>query len=64
MANMTSYFVTRIVSDQQQANDFKSINKKAYPLFKDGHIQSIKASIYSNKYYITAECIPEMKFII
>ena len=61
MANLTTYFVTRIVSDNKQANDFKSINKKAYPLFKDGNVQYISTSAYQGKCYITATCIPEMK---
>ena len=41
IASMTNYFVTRIVSDGKPANDFKSLNAHAYPLFKAGHIQSI-----------------------
>ena len=43
------------------ATDFKNLNKKAYPLFKDGHVQEIKTCIHQQHYYITAICIPEMK---
>ena len=62
MANLTTYFITRLVSDQRTAKDFKNLNKKvAYPLFKDGHVQEIKTCIHQQHYYITAICIPEMK---
>ena len=62
MANLTTYFITRLVSDQRAAKDFKNLNKKAaYPLFKDGHVQEIKTCIHQQHYYITAICIPEMK---
>ena len=42
VANMMTYFVTRKALDGRQANDFKTINSYAFPLFKSGHIQSIK----------------------
>ena len=62
MANLTTYFITRSVSNQRAAKDFKNLNKKAaYPLFKDGHVQEIKTCIHQQHYYITAICIPEMK---
>ena len=61
MGNLTTYFITRLVSDQRAANDFKNLNKKAYPLFKDGHVQEIKTCIHQQHYYITAICLPEMK---
>ena len=62
MANLTTYFITRLVSDQRAAKDFKNLNKKAvYPLFKDGHVQEIKTCIHQQHYYITAIRIPEMK---
>ena len=33
MANLTTYFITRLVSDQRAAKDFKNLSKKAaYPL--------------------------------
>ena len=53
MANLTTYFITRLVSDQRAAKDFKNLNKKAaYPLFKDGHVQ--ETCIHQQHYYITA----------
>ena len=59
MANLTTYFITRLVSDQRAAKDYKNLNKKvAYPLFKDGHVQENKTCIHQ---HITAICIPEMK---
>ena len=42
MANMTAHF---LVSDKKEGNDFKNIT---YPLFHDGHIQSIFACIYQD----------------
>ena len=51
-----------MVCDYRAANDFKNLNKRAYPLFKDGHIQSVYACIYQNKVYaIKATCLAEMK---
>ena len=41
MANMMEYFLVRKAIDGMPNNDFKNINKKAFPLFKAGHIQSV-----------------------
>ena len=40
MAHITNYFIERLASDGKAAKDFKNVNKKAFPLFKDGHVQS------------------------
>lgn len=40
MANLTTYFITRLVSD------FKNLNRKAYPLFKDGHACASNQGMY------------------
>jgi hypothetical protein len=61
MQHMTNYFVTKLVSDHRAANDFKNLNKRAYPLFKDGHLQTIYACKYQNLYVIKVVCLPEMK---
>ena len=37
------------------------MNKKAYPLFKDGHVQSIRASFSDEKVTYMSKCLPEMK---
>ena len=60
VGNITAYF-TRITLDGKSANDFKSINSKAYPLFRDGHVQIILAYTTEGKTYYQAECLPEMK---
>ena len=45
-----------------QANDFESINKKAFLLYKDRHVQSIKASVDDErKCTYKCACLPEMK---
>ena len=59
--NMTSYFVTRLAGDGKAANDFKNLNKHAFPLFKAGHIQSILVSHSKNIFIIKCYCLPEMK---
>lgn len=62
LVNMVSYFVSRKVSDGQEAGDFKNINNRSYPLFKAGHIQRIKV-IKGNddKVYLVGVCLPEMR---
>ena len=61
IANITNYFIVRITSDGNSANDFKSLNSKAFPLFKDGHVQSIQVRTNVDKTYYQANCLPEMK---
>ena len=60
LANITDYFISRII-DGKSANDFKNMNTKAYPLFKDGHVQNIVAYTTDDKTYYQADCLPEMK---
>lgn len=47
--------------DGKLANDFKNMNKKAYPLYKDGHLQSIIAIIDDRHCTYQGVCLPEMK---
>ena len=63
IGNITHYFVTRITSDGKSGNDFKNINTRAFPLFKDGHVQNIMAykSTSGDITYYQANCLPEMK---
>lgn len=61
MENMSVYFVSRLVSDGKAANDYKNLKKKAYPLFKAGHIQSILVSYQNDQYIVKCICLPEMK---
>lgn len=61
LANITDYFISRITVDGKSANDFKNMNTKAYPLFKDGHVQNIIAYTSDDKTYYEADCLPEMK---
>ncbi len=61
MANITNYFITRIACDGKSAKDFKNINTKAFPLFKDGHVQNIAAHIDVKFIFFQAACLPEMK---
>ena len=62
LASMMAYFVTRKVSDGQNAGDFKHLNNHSYPLFKSGHFQkilTIKGN--DNNVYLNAVCLPEMR---
>jgi len=61
MATITNYFIKRITCDGKSAMDFKSLNTKAFPLFKDGHVQNIMACIRDQNLVIQAVCLPEMK---
>ncbi len=61
MVHITNYFIERLTSDGKAAKDFKSVNKKAYPLFKDGHVQSIKACTDDQRCTYKSICLPEMK---
>ena len=61
MPNMMTYFVMRKALDGRQANDFKNINSHAFPLFKSGHIQSIKICSDVAQHHYTCLCLPEMK---
>lgn len=61
MASITNYFITRIASDGKSARDFKNLNSGAFPLFKDGHVQSITASVRDKVVVCRAVCLPEMK---
>ena len=40
---------------------FKNIMSKAFPLFKDGHIQDITVCTTNNKSFFQAKCLPKMK---
>ncbi len=42
-------------------NDFKTVNKKAYPLFKDGHVQGVVYRRLKDMILIRARCNAEMK---
>lgn len=64
LSNVTNYFVNRQLMDGLPANDFKSINKKSYELFKAGHIQYVKVlqkDSSKDKVYIKCACLPEMR---
>ena len=61
MANITNYFIARIACDGKSARDFKNLSTKAFPLFKDGHVQSITVCIDDKIVLFGAKCLPEMK---
>ena len=62
LANIVEYFITRKVCDGQQADDFKHLNNRSYPLFKAGHIQRIKlVKGNDGNIYLNAVCLPEMR---
>lgn len=61
MAHITNYFITRLACDGKAAMDFRHLNSKAFPLYKDGHVQRIKANFDQNKYTYKSVCLPEMK---
>ena len=62
MANMMEYFLVRKAIDGMPNNDFKNINKKAFPLFKAGHIQSVMYKSYCNDVILLkCKCHAEMK---
>ena len=41
IANITNYFINRVTTDEKPANDFKSVNTRAYRLFRAGHTRSV-----------------------
>ena len=52
LANIiTAYSITiqsyRLVTNNKAANDFKNMDKKVFPWFRDGHIKSIKVSLHA-----------------
>ncbi len=53
IATMTNYFISRVTCDGRLANDVKSLNSKAFPLFKD--------AVRGDKCYFKSVCLPEMK---
>ncbi|XP_022791985.1 uncharacterized protein LOC111331189 [Stylophora pistillata] len=61
IANMMSYFITRRARDDESNKDYKSLNCKAFGLFRHGHVQNIKVANEDGKYFIQCECLPEMK---
>ena len=61
MAHITNYFISRVTCDGKSAKDYKNINSKAFPLFKDGHVQNITACKTGQLMLFRAKCLPEMK---
>ena len=62
LANITAYFIDqRLSSDGKSANDFKNVNKKSFPLFQQGHVQSITACFDGDMCTYKYICLPEMK---
>ena len=61
MSNIVDYFVNREACDGMPNNNFKSMNKKAFPLFKAGHIQSVFYRNYADFILIQCKCKAEMK---
>ena len=61
MAHITNYFISRVTCDGKLARDYKNLNSKAFPLFKDGHVQNITACITDHVISYRAKCLPEMK---
>ena len=47
--------------DSQSYNDFKAINQSAVNLFQCGHLQQVKVLKLSERLWIQAHCLPEMK---
>jgi hypothetical protein len=37
IAHITNYFISRVACDGKSTKDFKNLNLKAFPLFKDKH---------------------------
>ena len=61
MSNMLGYFLHRKAVDGCPNNDFKTVNRKAYPLFKDGHVQGVVYRRLKDMILIRARCNAEMK---
>jgi hypothetical protein len=61
MSNMLEYLINRKGVDGKANNDFKNMNTKAYPLFKEGHIQSLAYKRYDKYLLIKCKCDAEMK---
>ena len=59
--HIVAYFVTRTVTDNLPAADFKSMNKSAEGLFRCGHIQAIQVCSTNEYLFLKANCIPEMR---
>ena len=47
--------------DSQSCSDFKAINQSAVNLFQCGHLQQVKVLKLSERLWIQAHCLPEMK---
>ena len=60
-AHIVTYFVTRQVSDDLPAADFKSLNSNAEFLYRCGHVQSIQVVHTSTQLFLKASCLPEMR---
>lgn len=58
---MVEYFINRKAVDSKPNNNFKDLNKKAFPLYKAGHIQHFTYYFYLNHLFIKATALPEMK---
>ena len=61
MAHVLKYFLLRVVCDGKSANDYKNLDFKAFPLFRDGHVQDITAGKAGQVILYRAKCLPEMK---
>ena len=62
MSCMLDYFINRKAVDGLSNNDFRTVNSKAYPIFKAGHIQCVFVkTVTSKKILVNCVCLPEMK---
>ena len=61
MGHIVAYFVTRTVSDNLPAADFKSVNKSSEFLSRCGHIQSVEVCSSADYLYVKAICLPQMR---
>uniref|UniRef100_A0A1X7VCF2 Uncharacterized protein n=1 Tax=Amphimedon queenslandica TaxID=400682 RepID=A0A1X7VCF2_AMPQE len=61
ITHIVDYFVCRKAIDVIPNNDFKSLNKKAYPLFKAGHLHSLIYKKYDSVLFVKCKCKAEMK---
>ena len=64
ISHIVDYFVNRNAIDGIPNNDFKSLNKKAYPLFKAGHLHSLIYKKCNSILFVKCKCKAEMKKVV
>ena len=61
MAQVVSYFIEAVASDNERTKDFKSLRQSSFQMYKDGHIQKLQVKIGYNTLLVQCDCLPEMR---